>query len=52
MATSGRDLSSFPSASFDLVLAIDTMPYVWRAGVPLVMVHFAEARVLRAAATS
>jgi SAM-dependent methyltransferase len=49
MATSGRDLSSFPSASFDLVLAIDAMPYVWRAGVPLVMVHFAEAaRVLRA----
>jgi SAM-dependent methyltransferase len=48
-ATSGRDLSAFPSGSFHTVLAIDTMPYVWRAGTALVASHFAEvARVLRA----
>jgi SAM-dependent methyltransferase len=46
--TSGRDLAPFPSGSFDLVLAIDAMPYIWRAGAALVAVHFAEvARVLR-----
>ena len=46
--TSGRDLSPFPPASFDLVLAIDAMPYVYRAGAALVAMHFAEvARVLR-----
>jgi ubiquinone/menaquinone biosynthesis C-methylase UbiE len=49
LETSGRDLSSFPAASFDLVLAIDAMPYVYRAGAALVAAHFAEAaRVLRA----
>jgi SAM-dependent methyltransferase len=49
LATSGRDLSPFPAASFDVVLAIDTMPYVYRAGAALVRAHFAEAaRVLRA----
>jgi ubiquinone/menaquinone biosynthesis C-methylase UbiE len=47
--TSGRDLSPFPPGSFDTVLAIDAMPYVWRAGTALVATHFAEvARVLRA----
>jgi SAM-dependent methyltransferase len=47
--TAGRDLSPFPPASFDLVLAIDAMPYVYRAGAALVAAHFAEAaRVLRA----
>jgi SAM-dependent methyltransferase len=47
--TSGRDLSLFPPASFDVVLAIDAMPYIWRAGAALVATHFAEvARVLRA----
>jgi SAM-dependent methyltransferase len=46
--TSGRDLSPFPPGSFDTVLAIDAMPYVWRAGAALVASHFAElARVLR-----
>jgi SAM-dependent methyltransferase len=46
--TSGRDLAPFPARSFDTVLAIDTMPYVWRAGAALVASHFAEvARVLR-----
>jgi SAM-dependent methyltransferase len=49
LETSGRDLSSFPDASFDVVLAIDTMPYVYRAAAALVTAHFAEAaRVLRA----
>ena len=47
--TSGRDLSVFPAASFDTLLAIDAMPYVYRAGAALVATHFAEAaRVLRA----
>jgi SAM-dependent methyltransferase len=47
LRTSGRDLSPFPAASFDLVLAIDTMPYLYRAGAALVAAHFAEvARVL------
>jgi SAM-dependent methyltransferase len=46
--TSGRDLSPFPPASFEVVLAIDAMPYIWRAGAALVAAHFAEAaRVLR-----
>ena len=49
LETSGRDLSPFPPGSFDLVLAIDTMPYVYRAGAALIEAHFAEAaRVLRA----
>ena len=48
LPTSGRDLSPFPAAAFDLVLAVDTMPYVYRAGAALVTDHFAEvARVLR-----
>jgi len=47
--TSGRDLSPFASGSFDTVLAIDAMPYLYRAGMALVVTHFAEvARVLRA----
>jgi SAM-dependent methyltransferase len=46
--TSGRDLSPLPDASFDTVLAIDAMPYMYRAGAALVSAHFAEvARVLR-----
>jgi SAM-dependent methyltransferase len=48
LETSGRDLSPFPAGAFDTVLAIDAMPYVWRAGPALVASHFAEvARVLR-----
>lgn len=48
LPTSGRDLAPFAAASFDLVLAVDAMPYVYRAGEALVAVHFAEvARVLR-----
>jgi SAM-dependent methyltransferase len=47
--TSGRDLAPLAAGSFDAVLAIDAMPYVWRAGAALVAAHFAEvARVLRA----
>ena len=49
VVTSGRDLSGLPPGSCDTVLAIDAMPYVWRAGPALVATHFAEvARVLRA----
>jgi len=47
--TSGRDLAPLDDASFDAVLAIDAMPYLYRAGPPLVATHFEEAaRVLRA----
>ncbi len=49
LETSGRDLAALAADSFDAVLAIDVMPYVWRAGAALVTRHFAEvARVLRA----
>lgn len=42
----GRDLAAFASASFDLILAIDSFPYLVKAGVA--EVHLAEAqRVLR-----
>jgi SAM-dependent methyltransferase len=48
LQTSGRDLSAFPDAAFDLMLAIDVMPYLYRAGTALVAAQFAEvARVLR-----
>jgi SAM-dependent methyltransferase len=47
--TSGRDLAPLDDGSFDVVLAVDAMPYVHRAGPPLVKAHFEEAaRVLRA----
>jgi SAM-dependent methyltransferase len=47
LETSGRDLAPFPDGAFDLVVAIDAMPYVYRAGSALVAAHFAEvARVL------
>jgi SAM-dependent methyltransferase len=46
--TCGHDLAPFAAGSFDLVLAIDAMPYVHRAGMALVAAHFEEtARVLR-----
>jgi SAM-dependent methyltransferase len=48
LVTSGRDLRDFPAESFDVVLAIDAMPYVFRAGAALVEANVAEsARVLR-----
>jgi SAM-dependent methyltransferase len=44
----GRDLAMFEDASFDAVLAIDSFPYLYQSGMPLVERHFAEARrVLR-----
>ncbi len=44
---SGRDLEGFPDEAFDLVLAVDSFPYIHQAGPQLVEVHFQEAaRVL------
>lgn len=46
--TSGRDLAQFPTASFDLVYAADSFPYIHHAGRDLAAVHVREsARVLR-----
>ena len=46
--STGRDLSLFEDARFDLVFAVDTVPYLVQSGMPLVEHHFAEARrVLR-----
>jgi SAM-dependent methyltransferase len=45
---SGRDLADFPDAGFDLVLAIDSFPYIHQGGPELVEAWFREvARVLR-----
>ena len=45
---SGLDLASFADACFDLVFAVDSFPYLYRSGMPLVERHFTEARrVLR-----
>lgn len=47
LETSGHDLSQFESRSFDLLLAVDVMPYLRRAGSSLVATHLEEAaRVL------
>ncbi len=46
--TSGRDLSSFANASFDLVLAVDSFPYIHHTSRALAALHVREAaRVLR-----
>lgn len=46
--TAGRDLSGFPDRSFDLVLAVDSFPYVVQSGPALIDAMLAEsARVLR-----
>ena len=46
--SSGRDLSASSSGSFDLVLAVDVLPYVARSGPTLVRCLFEEVRrVLR-----
>jgi SAM-dependent methyltransferase len=46
--TAGRDLAGFPDASFDLVLAVDSFPYVMQAGPDLAQAMVGEAaRVLR-----
>jgi len=48
LQTAGRDLASFPDASFDLVLAADSFPYLVLSGMGLAERHVAEAaRVLR-----
>jgi SAM-dependent methyltransferase len=47
--TSGLDLAAFRDESFDLVLAVDSFPYLVQAGPALLARHVAEAaRVLRA----
>ncbi len=46
--TAGRDLAFFAGASFDLVYAVDSFPYLQAAGRRVVETHLAEAaRVLR-----
>jgi len=46
--TAGRDLDALPGAAFDLVLAIDSFPYIVQAGHSLVDRHVeGAARVLR-----
>ena len=46
--SSGHDLARFADASFDLVLAADSFPYIFQGGPDLVAIHFLEiARVLR-----
>lgn len=48
LETEGRDLSVFAGSSFDLVLAVDSFPYLFQSGGKLLSSHFAEAaRVLR-----
>lgn len=50
--TSGADLASVPARSSDLVLAVDSFPYVVQAGSALGERHMADfARVLRAGGT-
>src|SRR5215210_6486513 len=44
----GTDLFDFADASFDLVLAVDSFPYIYQGGSDLIAFHFLEiARVLR-----
>lgn len=44
----GRDLAQFGDGSFDLVLAVDSFPYLFQSGRSLLARHFEEAkRVLR-----
>ncbi len=46
--TSGRDLAALASSTFDLVLAVDTFPYLVLAGGDLARTHLREAnRVLK-----
>lgn len=47
LATSGRDLAAFADGSFDLVLAVDSFPYLFQAGAAVTATHVHEAaRVL------
>lgn len=44
----GRDLAGYRDATFDLVLAVDSFPYLYAAGPEIVTRHFRDsARVLR-----
>jgi SAM-dependent methyltransferase len=43
---SGEDLAAFRDASFDLIYAVDSFPYLWRVGPEFVSRHFREARRL------
>jgi SAM-dependent methyltransferase len=46
---SGRDLAPFAAASFDVVFAVDSFPYIVQSGAALAEAHVREAaRVLRA----
>lgn len=48
----GRDLAGFAAASFDVILAFDSSPYLVAAGAPVVDQHIADAhRILRAGGT-
>jgi len=48
LACTGYDLAPFADASFDLVMAVDSFPYLVQSGMALVERHFEEARrVLR-----
>ena len=48
LATSGRDLSAFPGRAFDLVVAVDSFPYLYASDPDLAATHVREAaRVLR-----
>jgi SAM-dependent methyltransferase len=42
--SSGLDLAAFGAGAFDLVLAVDSFPYVVQAGAALVRAHFREVR--------
>jgi ubiquinone/menaquinone biosynthesis C-methylase UbiE len=48
LQSSGRDLAPFEDATFDVVLAVDSFPYIVQAGMALAETHVREAaRVLR-----
>ena len=48
LTSTGRDLSLFADASFDLVVAVDSFPYIVQSGAALAETHVREAaRVLR-----
>lgn len=40
----GRDLAMFAPASFDFVYAVDSFPYLYQSGMPLLETHFNEVR--------
>jgi SAM-dependent methyltransferase len=48
VVTEGRDLALFPDGSIDLILAVDSFPYIVEAGEPVVAAHFRDAARLLA----